>query len=372
MLYVPPTFRNAAQPWTMNSNVQHIPQAHSTSISEEMASHRKDLNMSLFLIEFFICVIFKILPLVVCLTISMPSYEHLLIQSGGFQSIMRNWNRSMITDIYHSRPFTNCTAGFEPLFKGKWLGTKEGCDCSKVQGCVYWNSKRSHGLLKRKKCSKTDIKCGCSKVSPTLPRDLYSWNQENGLICVKREPGLSYEYIYDNVHSDGSCKKGFKRCGQQSKPNSSRNIGHFLSKDRSICIPPNFKCPVNSLVIYPSKTYNNGYKHKPKRPKGKHYPVIPKGWTKPSSLKRRLTEINQSTRTPTRAPHDKEPSSIKPPLVIVNHVKPSKGGKSPVELAFFDSFKTKDFNIYFSRTYNTSPIIEANILQYKACLDPDV
>lgn len=133
------------------------------------------MNTSLFLIEFFICVIFKILPLIVCLTAIFPSYEKLQVQSGGFESIMRNWNSSMITDVYHSRPFQNCTAGYEPLFLGRWPGTKVGCDCTKVGKCIY-RKKRSPKVLKSRPCSKVDRKCGCRQVESKKARDLYSWN----------------------------------------------------------------------------------------------------------------------------------------------------------------------------------------------------
>ena len=47
------------------------------AVATEIENHRKDMHMSLFLVEFFICVIFKILPLIVCLTLSIPSYERL-------------------------------------------------------------------------------------------------------------------------------------------------------------------------------------------------------------------------------------------------------------------------------------------------------
>lgn len=66
------------------------------------------------------------------------------------------------------------------------------------------------------------------------------------MICVKREKSLTYEYIYNNVKTDGSCKDGFKHCGglghKSGKDNSTyskdKNIGlHFYRKDRSICIP---------------------------------------------------------------------------------------------------------------------------------------
>jgi hypothetical protein len=232
---------------------------------------------------------------------------------------MKNWNTSMITEIYHSRPYTNCTAGYEPLFKGVWPGTKAGCDCSKVKECVYWNKKHRITSIMRRACSKTSLKCGCTNIKPHKARGLYSWDQANGLICVKREPGLSYEYLYDNVNTNGKCKKGYKKCGSPRNFPQQRNSNYFLKRDNSVCIPSNFQCPVNNIIIYPTKSYLQKYRYKHtthnplgsrkrrKRTKNKYTPKkkpkstknkpkqptsnpkgVPKDWIPPSEMNRRL------------------------------------------------------------------------------------
>ena len=83
-------------------------------------------------------------------------------------------------------------------------------------------------------------------MAPTPERKLWNWPTHNKY-CGKRESQFAFEIVYKNMFRDGSCKNGFKRCGDD------KTIG------KGICVPDGSECPLTSVKLSESSPNSEDY-----------------------------------------------------------------------------------------------------------------
>lgn len=175
-------------------------------------------------------ILFFILPTVLVITLTSIGKKKISSSVGGYQNLIHNWERGAIMEIQLASG-TDCPSGFEKAFVGNWPGTQSGCNCLNIK--CYRKGVKDNKLIKGS-CNYNSTRCGCKTVSSTPSRELWIYPNEKEF-CVKRDSELRWIDLYQNAEDSGSCKDGFKKCGNVSG----------ISK--GVCIPTDKDCPLTDI-----------------------------------------------------------------------------------------------------------------------------
>ena len=149
----------------------------------------------------------------------------------------------------------NCQApGSKPIFQGEYPGTVIGCNCLGVRYSYYENVRTRK--LNQGACSYNETRAGCNGVPSTSSRKL---NWSSSLLCgVFGEKNESFRGMMKNMKENGSCKSGFKKCG---------NVDGI---SQGLCIPSKDPCPITEIKIGSSNPDPSLYEHEVIIPNANH------------------------------------------------------------------------------------------------------
>jgi len=152
--------------------------------------------------------------------------------SEGYTGIIDNWNKDQIGGIYTSMNFSTAGNEYKGVWSGIYKGTVAGCDCP------YSDSEKGVKRgLHRNACSTNETECSCVDISQISPIPVKNWVNQD-MTFLKFIGSSSFSALHDNMNSDGSCKSGFKRCGN---PNSI---------SQGLCVPESWpECPITDISI---------------------------------------------------------------------------------------------------------------------------
>src|SRR3990167_3118226 len=154
-------------------------------------------------------------------------------------SFASTWETDMVFDLSLS-PNTSRPSNqyYVSEWKSQWPGNNEGCWCEKSDLI-----QRVQKGLKEQRCNSTQTKGGCVNIDERGPQDLNKWINSQTIYAV-RGTKTSFKQNYLNMDSDGTCKAGFKNCGDKN------------SKSRGFCIPNSFlDCPITDISSTPVDKY---------------------------------------------------------------------------------------------------------------------
>lgn len=159
------------------------------------------------------------------------SREKMANTATSYQSVGNIWEKDLLFDVTYDT--TTVTGNeYSVPWSGSFTGFIEGCNCPRSDD--YSNVQQG---LSRGRCSFNQTHSDCVGVEPVPGKMLSVWTGGQQVNLVYRT-GSKFLNIYKNMNTDGSCKSGFKRCGD------------INSVSKGICIPDHWpKCPVSRIVF---------------------------------------------------------------------------------------------------------------------------
>lgn len=150
--------------------------------------------------------------------------------SEGFGSLTSNWDSDMVFDISPTEPGSLPADGYVTSWQGKWPGTVAGCYC--------WQSNSRMKVrkgLKDRPCNTNETRLDCKDITQSDAKDMPNWAGSTRLYAT-RIRGTSFLDNYQNINEDGTCKSGFKNCGDKG------------SRAKGLCIKNSIAdCPITDI-----------------------------------------------------------------------------------------------------------------------------
>lgn len=155
-----------------------------------------------------------------------------------FSGMFESWNNDLVFGVRatNNSAYLETPDHYFTKWTGFWPGVVEGCNCPLITDPNLPD--RVQGLLKRN-CTQFEISSiGCTPVSAVPAVNLTSWITPKYLpieFFVIRVKNTSFRVSVANMNDDGSCRDGFRNCGDQA------------SISGGYCIKNELECPINDL-----------------------------------------------------------------------------------------------------------------------------
>lgn len=158
---------------------------------------------------------------------------------GNFSGMFKSWESDMIFDIVNTTQNHGNSSTYVEPWQGYFPGTIDGCICEHTS-LVF----RARLGFKSRSCNYTEVWAGCIDIPSQPAAPLTKWIDGKELFVV-RYRNTSFMKTFDKMNLDGTCKEGFKHCGNSQ------------SKSKGACIPQDIpSCPITSI----SETQVPGFK----------------------------------------------------------------------------------------------------------------
>src|SRR3990167_342419 len=196
-------------------------------------------RVELGMLTYCTCCLGALAMLIVSFIWAIESKKEVEIFKDSVSSFVSNWESDMVFDLtLSSNPTLASSQFYVTEWKSQWPGNKEGCWCEKNS----FGLKVSRGL-KDRGCNNNETRAGCINIDERGPQDISKWVNCQKVYAV-RGSKTSFKQNYLNIESDGTCKLGFKNCGDKN------------SKSKGLCIPNSFSdCPITDLSSTSTPSY---------------------------------------------------------------------------------------------------------------------